>query len=146
MTNLPKANRRAWLYLGIFPNTVIGLYPDSVMFYQEHPVSSTKTIQRGAVYRYAEESRELKLARYLSGRIDRETLDEDTQLIEWTWEAMQSSAFDGIILSDLEYGVRCYHDRLREVIPVMNEENAPGNDSVSAVNAAMLARRRPAAE
>jgi hypothetical protein len=59
---------------------------------------------------------------------------------------MQSSAFDGIMLSDLEYGVRCYHDRLREVIPVMNEENAPGNDSVSAVNAAMLARQRPAAE
>ena len=146
MTNLPEANRRAWLYLGIFPNTVIGLYPDSVMFYQEHPVSPTKTIQRGAVYRYAEESRELKLARYLSRRIDRETLDEDTQLIEWTWEAMQSSAFDGIMLSDLEYGVRCYHDRLREVIPVMNLENAPGNDSVSAVNAAMLARQRPAAE
>ena len=146
MTNLPEANRRAWLYLGIFPNTVIGLYPDTVMFYQEHPVSPTKTIQRGAVYRYAEESRELKLARYLSGRIDRETLDEDTQLIQWSWEAMQSSAFDGIMLSDLEYGVRCYHDRLREVIPVMSLENAPGNDSVSSVNAEMLARQRPAAE
>ena len=146
MTNLPEANRRAWLYLGIFPNTVIGLYPDTVMFYQEHPVSPTKTIQRGAVYRYAEESRELKLARYLSGRIDRETLDEDTQLIQWSWEAMQSSAFDGIMLSDLEYGVRCYHDRLREVIPVMSLENAPGNDSVSSVNAEMLARQRLAAE
>jgi phenylpropionate dioxygenase-like ring-hydroxylating dioxygenase large terminal subunit len=146
MANLPPPNRRAWLYLGLFPNTVIGLYPESMIFYQEFPVSAHKTIQRGGTYRYAQESRELKLARYLSGRIDRETVDEDTQLIEWCCEATQSSAYDDIMLSDLEYGVRCYHDRLRELVPVMTLKDPPAGRSLSSVNAEMLAGRRPAAE
>ncbi|MEM7170682.1 MAG: aromatic ring-hydroxylating dioxygenase subunit alpha [Pseudomonadota bacterium] len=135
---LPKANRRAWLYLGLFPNTVIGLYPDSMIFYQEYPVSATKTIQRGGAYRYRDESRELRLARYLSTRIDRDTLDEDTQLIKWSCEAMESSAFDDIILSDLEYGVRNFHDRLRQVIPVTNHSRAPARGLVADTNSVML--------
>ena len=36
---LPESHRRAWLYIGIFPNQVISLYPDSVMFYQELPLA-----------------------------------------------------------------------------------------------------------
>ena len=88
-------NRRAWLYVGLFPNAVIAFYPDSTLFYQEYPLGARRTIQRGATYRYREESRELRLSRYLSGRIDRVTGREDTQLIQWTWEAMESSAFDG---------------------------------------------------
>lgn len=146
MTDLRPANRRAWLYLGMFPNTVIGFYPDSMMFYQEFPVAAGKTIQRGGSYRYAEESRELRLARYLSGRIDRETVEEDTQLIAWSCEATKSSAYDGILLSDLEYGVRCYHDRLRELIPVMALEDRPAVSNLASVNTEMLAGRRSAAE
>ena len=42
--------------------------------------------------------------RYLAGRIDRVTSREDTQLINWSWESMQSSGFAGTILSDLEAG------------------------------------------
>ncbi len=146
MADLRPANRRAWLYLGIFPNTVIGLYPDSMIFYQEFPVSAGKTIQRGGTYRYATESRELRLARYLSGRIDRDTIDEDTQLIEWCFEAMQSSAYDDIVLSDLEYGVRCHHDQLRHLIPVMALTEPPVGRSLASVNTEMLSGRRPAAE
>ena len=138
---LPEANRRAWLYLGLFPNTVIGLYPDSVMFYQEFPVKAARTVQRGNEYRYADESRNLRLARYLSDRIDRETTREDTQLIQWSCEAMQSSAYDGIVLSDLEYGVRTYHDALRDEIPVMSQAEAPALNSVSRVNEEMLAEK-----
>jgi phenylpropionate dioxygenase-like ring-hydroxylating dioxygenase large terminal subunit len=144
MDDLRPANRRAWLYLGIFPNTVIGLYPDSMIFYQEFPISAGKTIQRGGAYRYANETRELRLARYLSGRIDRDTMDEDTQLIEWCFEAMQSSAYDDIVLSDMEYGVRSYHDRLRQLIPVMALKELPVGRSLASVNAEMLSGRRPA--
>lgn len=146
MTGLPTENRRGWVYLGLFPNTVIGLYPDSMIFYQEFPVSARKTIQRGGTYRYADESRELKLARYLSGRIDRDTVEEDTQLIEWSCEATQSSAYDGILLSDLEYGVYAYHERMRELIPAMCLQTPPAPNRLAAVNADMLAARRPAAE
>ncbi|WP_420419967.1 aromatic ring-hydroxylating oxygenase subunit alpha [Pacificispira sp.] len=142
--NLPPESKRAWLYLGIFPNTVIGFYPDSMIFYHEYPVAAGKTIQRGTTYRYADEDRQLRVARYLSERIDRITVEEDTQLIKWSCEAMQSSAFDGIILSDREYGVRCYHDALRERIPVMNEEQAPAFNQVAAVNAAYGDRKAAA--
>ena len=146
MADLRPVNRRAWLYLGIFPNTVIGLYPDSTIFYQEYPVSANQTVQRGGTYRYAEESRELRLARYLSGRIDRDTVAEDTQLIEWSCEATQSSAYDGIVLSDLEYGVRRYHDWLRERIPVMTLQDPPARRSLASLNAEMLAGLNAAAE
>src|SRR3546814_1493617 len=63
---LPDTHKRAWLYLGLFPNTVMAFYPESVMFYQEFPVSEGLTLQRGATYRYKDETRQLRLARYLS--------------------------------------------------------------------------------
>jgi len=145
MPDLPKENQKAWLYLGLFPNTVIGVYPDSMIFYQEYPLSTGKTVQRGSVYRRPQESRELRLARYLSSRIDRSTQREDDQLIEWSWEAMQSSGYDDVILSDLEYGVRSHHDRLRDLIPVMTLDEEPG--SVVEANTVLLdARQRVAAE
>src|SRR5262249_28660372 len=102
VSHLPESHRRAWLYLGMFPNLVISLYPDQVSFYQEFPVSIDRTIQRGASYALPDARREMKLARYLAGRIDRVTSREDTQLIKWSWESMQSSGFAGMILSDLE--------------------------------------------
>ena len=135
---LPASSRRAWLYIGLFPNTVLAFYPDSTLFYQEYPISARRTIQRGANYRYRDENRALRLSRYLSGRIDRYAGREDTQLIEWTWEAMESSAFDGIMLSDREYMVRSYHDAFRARVPVTTLDRTPEWGTVAAVNARML--------
>lgn len=115
--DLPEANRRAWLYVGLFPTTVIGFYPDSTIFYQEFPLSVDRTIQRSGAYRYKDEDRALKLSRYLASRIDRVTGREDNQLIEWCFEATKSSAYEDTILSDRERGVREYHDILRSKIP-----------------------------
>ena len=122
---LDAEHKRAWLYVGMFPNLVIGLYPDCAYFYQEFPLENGTCIQRGALYKHAEESREMRAARYLSGRIDRITSKEDEQLIEWCWEASFSSGFDGVILSDLELGVRSYHDALREHFPVLDYPEPP---------------------
>lgn len=122
MAVLDEGHKRAWLYIGVFPNLVFGLYPDSVIYYHEFPVEKGKTIQRGACYKRPEEDRQLRVARYLSGRIDRITTKEDEQLIKWCWEAAFSSGFDGVILSDLESGVRSYHDELRRLFPVLNED------------------------
>ena len=109
---------RRWSYYNLFPNTVIGLYPDSVTWYQEIPLSPGETIQRGRAYRFATESRELAALRYLSGRIDRITAAEDHDLCVWAWEATQSATgYDGMILSDLERGVRSFHDLWRRAIP-----------------------------
>lgn len=137
VTWLPESHRRAWLYIGLFPNAVLAFYPDSVMFYQEFPLSTGRTIQRGAVYRYRQEDRALRLSRYLSGRIDWITTKEDRMLTIWSCEATKSSAFDRIILSDLEYGVRTYHDHLRAVFPVLNLENEPLSGTLATENAVL---------
>jgi len=135
--HLPPESQRAWLYLGLFPNAVIGFYPTSVIFYQEFPISARRTLQRGATYRYAEESREMRVSRYLAERIDRETQEEDIQLIKWSCEATDSSAYDGIILSDREYNVRCYHDAFRDQVPVMKLDRAPAPNTMATVNREM---------
>ena len=80
-------------------------------------------------YRRPDEDRRQRLARYLAGRIDRETQNEDIQLSIWSNEAMKSSAFDGFHLSDLEWGVRRYHDRLRGVLPVLTCTRRPARGS-----------------
>lgn len=135
---LDAAHRDAWLYVGIFPNLVLGFYPDQVIFYHEFPQEPGKTVQRSASYRRRDEDRRMRLARYLSMRIDRITGREDEQLIEWTWEAAFSSGFDGILLSDLEYGVKSYHDELRRHFPILTEDEPP-EGALLARNAELLA-------
>lgn len=123
--HLPKELRRAWIYYGLFPNTVIAVTPETMQFYQEFPLSAGKTILRGATYRYRHETREQRLARYLAMRIDRETTDEDIQLTIWSNESMASKFFPGFYLSDLEYGLRSHHDHIRAILPVTRLEEEP---------------------
>ena len=137
---LPESHRGLWLYVGMFPNFVFGFYPDSVIFYQEIPVSPVRTVQRSAIYRRAGESRALRLARYLSGRIDRDASMEDRLLTVWSCEATLSSAYDGIVLSDLEYGVRSFHDHLRKLIPALRLDHPPAAGALADVNASLLRR------
>ncbi len=125
---------RAWLYIGIFPNFVLGFYPDSVIFYQEIPFSVKETVIRGATYKRAEENRTMRLARYLSERIDATAMAEDRQLSIMWYEAMKSCAYEGVMLSDLEYGVRTHHDALREILPVMSQEIEPPRGMVAESN------------
>ncbi|MFL5259364.1 MAG: aromatic ring-hydroxylating oxygenase subunit alpha [Hyphomicrobiales bacterium] len=139
--HLAEQSRDRWVYLGIFPNVVIMLYPEIVGFYQEIPIGVGKTVQRVAYYARPDESREARVARYLAHRIDKITGAEDVQLITWSWEAMLSSGFSGMILSDLEAGVRAYHDMLRRVIPVMALAKEPTAGQIAAVNASLLAAR-----
>ena len=136
---LPEPYNAAWLYIGIFPNAVIGLYPDSIIFYQEVPTGTKRTMQRGAVYKHKNESREIRLARYLSGRIDGLTAEEDLQLTKWTDEAPLSSGFDRIMLSDLEYGVSTFHNHLRGLMPVINLPQAPAAGTLAEQNAKLKA-------
>lgn len=138
---LPESHRRAWLYIGIFPNAVVSFYPDSVNFYQEFPVSAGESRVRGATYRLPDESREWRAARYLSGRIDAITAEEDKQLTIWAAEATRSSAYDGVILSDLEYGVKSHHDQLRALLPVVTLAQEPRAEDMAAMNERLATER-----
>ena len=139
-THLPEHLRKAWIYYGMFPNMVISVMPESVQFYQEFPLSTGKTLLRGAIYKHREETREQAAARYLSFRIDRETMSEDVQLSVWSNESMLSQAFEGFYLSDLEYGVRTHHDHLRAMLPVLGLESAPDEKDMANLNDALKSR------
>ncbi len=139
--HLPDYLKQAWVYYGLFPNAVLAFTPESMQFYQEFPLTTGKTVLRGAIYRYPEEDRAQRAARYLAYRIDRDTLAEDVQLTIWSNESMTSNAFAGFYLSDLEYGVRTHHDHLRAVLPVLNLDTAPEDELMAATNAEMAAKR-----
>jgi phenylpropionate dioxygenase-like ring-hydroxylating dioxygenase large terminal subunit len=135
--HMPDKLKRAWIYYGLFPNAVIAVTPELVQFYQEFPLSTGESLLRGAIYRHREETREQRIARKIALRIDRETMQEDVQLSEWSNEAMNSSAFEGFFLSDLEYGVRTHHDHLRTVLPVATLEERPAEEDMERLNTAM---------
>ncbi len=136
---MPDYLKRAWVYYGLFPNAVIAVTPESAQFYQEFPLSTGETLLRGSIYRYRDETRQQTVARKLAARIDSETMGEDVRLTEWSNEAMNSSAFKGFYLSDLEYGVRSHHDHLRAVLPIATLEERPSEDDVARLNAEMTA-------
>lgn len=137
---LPANLRRAWNYYGLFPNTVFIFTPEAIQYYQEIPLSATETQMTSSLYRQPDESRQMQVARYLSYRIDRETSAEDQQLTIWSNESMKSMAFDGFHLSDLEYGVRQHHDKLRALLPVATLDEAPPEADVGDVNKIMLSK------
>ena len=136
--HLPEPLKNAWVYYGLFPNAVISVTPEGAQFYQEFPLSTGKSLLRGRAYCYRDESRPQRLARYLAQRIDRETMEEDIQLTKWSNEAMESKAFQGFYLSDLEYGVRTHHDHLRGVLPVLNMKEAPDEKGMEEINERLL--------
>jgi carnitine monooxygenase subunit len=131
---LPPDRRNLWAYYGLFPNNVFITTPETVQFYQELPIDVNRSIVRGMIYHYPNESREQKAARYLSFRIDRATYAEDQQLSIWSNESMKSSAFENFHLSDHERHVRAHHDDLRTILPVLNLTKAPKHDEMSEVN------------
>ncbi len=137
---LPPHLRRAWNYYGMFPNTVFIFTPEYVQYYAEIPISISETRMAYATYRQPDETRQTRAARYLGLRIDRQTSAEDQQLTVWSNESMKSKAFDGFHLSDLEYGVRQHHDKVRALIPVATLESAPPEGRIAAINRDMLAQ------
>ena len=145
VAHLPESHRWAWLYIGMFPNYGLYFYPDGMGFYQEFPVAADKTALRGGAYGLpaakgddADFNRRIRAARYLSQRIDNDTAAEDIQLTVWSNEAAHSSGFQGFILSDLEYGVKQYHDQLRAVMPVLNQREAPDRGCLETINNKLL--------
>ncbi len=129
--------QKAWTYYGLFPNIVFSMTPEGVQFYHDIPIHEGLTRLTGRVYRWPNETRAHRLARYLATRIDLATSVEDQQLSIWSNESMKSSAFEGFYLSDLEYGVRRHHDGLRRVLPVLTLASAPPEDQIAARNEEM---------
>ena len=136
--HLPEENQKLWWYFGIFPNMVVGLYPDSIEFYMTIPVSVDKTIYRGAQYALPDSRREAKACQYLNQRINSETEKEDESFVRWMQDGLNSSALPDIKLSSIEMGVQRFHTRIQEAIPVSKLKNVPLNNGIKQTNLNML--------
>jgi len=134
----PDHLRKNWAYYGLFPNTVIAFTPESAQYYHDLPLGPGMTRLTGRSYRFADESRQQRLARYLAQRIDNQTSAEDQQLSIWSNESMLSDGFEGFHLSDLEWGLRRHHDQLRRLLPVMTRDGAPDEGEMRRENDEMI--------
>ncbi len=134
VAHLREEYRRAWTYYGVFPTTVFLLTPDLVGAYQVLPDGPERcTIQRFAVA-LEDDRREMRAARYLNRRIGRNIIKEDLEFCTWTDAGVRSSSYQGGVLSGQECGVRRFHERIRQLIPVAGQPDAPPTGRVAAVN------------
>ena len=140
--HLPEDNQRLWLYLGIFPNAVIGLYPDSIEYYMTVPDGVSHTWYQGASFGLEDARRETRAARYLSRRINNETEAEDESFVRGLQDGMRSSAFPLQQLSSLEQGVRNFHKAIQSALPVANLAVSPAPEHIRAMNQSLASSDR----
>ena len=123
--HLPQANQRHWLYFKLWPNVAFDIYPDQVDFMQWLPTGPTTCLIREISYVLPDERREMKAARYLNWRINRQVNAEDTELITRVQQGMQSKSFTMGPLSDKEVCLKHFCARMRDLIPEARQEQAP---------------------
>ena len=78
---LPADRQRLWIYFKLWPNVAFDIYPDQIDFMQFMPVTPTESLIREIAYVHPDSRREMKAARYLNWRINRQVNTEDTALI-----------------------------------------------------------------
>jgi carnitine monooxygenase subunit len=125
MTHVPAQLRRKWVYYKLWPNVAFDIYPDQVDFMQFIPVSPTETLIREIAYVHPEQSRELRAARYLNWRINRQVNAEDTTLIEGVQAGMSSSSYTSGPLSPKEVCLISFTRRMKQLIPEANLDRSP---------------------
>ena len=142
---LPDSHSKLWIYWGMFPGFVLTLFPDQVEIYQTFPAGFQKSVMAGSTYALPDARPEMQMARELNRAINMGVGDEDVRLVKWAAEGMRSRAFDGALLSDLELGVAALHNRLRDVLPILDLAEAPEPGRLAKENERLRARSGVAA-
>jgi phenylpropionate dioxygenase-like ring-hydroxylating dioxygenase large terminal subunit len=115
--HLPPDRKRLWTYYKLWPNLAVDVYPDQVDFMQSIPVSPAQTLIREIAYVLPDTRREMRAARYLNWRINRQVSLEDKDLIERVQHGMQSTSYIMGPLGDGEVSLKSFARRLRALIP-----------------------------
>jgi carnitine monooxygenase subunit len=127
---LPQANQTRWLYFKLWPSVAFDIYPDQVDFMQWLPTGPTSCVIREISYVVPDAPdypwrREMRAARYLNWRINRQVNAEDTVLITRVQQGMASRSFSMGPLSDREACLKNFCRKMRELIPDARNENRP---------------------
>lgn len=123
--HLPDDLQRQWIYFKLWPNVALDIYPDQIDFMQFLPISPTETLIREIAYVHPDDRREMRAARYLNWRINRQVNREDTTLVERVQAGMAGDGYTVGPLGDGEVCLRSFGRRMRELIPESREPRAP---------------------
>ena len=123
--HLPSERQRLWTYFKLWPNVAFDIYPDQIDFMQFLPVSPTETMIREIAYVQPDDRREMRAARYLNWRINRQVNREDKALIEGVQAGMRSSSYTVGPLGKGEVCLRSFARRMRSLIPESRFLQAP---------------------
>jgi phenylpropionate dioxygenase-like ring-hydroxylating dioxygenase large terminal subunit len=128
VAHLPPERKRFWTYFKLWPNVAFDIYPDQIDFMQWIPISATESVIREIAYVIPDDRREMKVARYLNWRINRQVNREDTDLICRVQAGMQTSASTLGPLGETEYCLRQFSRKMRRLIPEarLHRPPAPG--------------------
>ncbi|MEY2926255.1 MAG: hypothetical protein RL367_732 [Pseudomonadota bacterium] len=123
--HLPETAQRHWLYFKLWPNIAFDIYPDQIDFMQFLPVSATQTLIREISYALPDDRREMRAARYLNWRINRQVNAEDTVLITRVQAGMASRSYEAGPLGESEVCLRSFAKRLRGLVPEARFNSKP---------------------
>jgi len=137
VAHLPESHRRLWVYFQIWPNVTFNVYPDMIESMSFIPLSPTSCIIRDAAYGLGDDRREMRAARYLNYRVNRDVNIEDKDLIERVQDGMGSSSYDAGPLGAHEVCLRGFAGRMRDLLPVSRLRQVPARGTVGARNAEM---------
>jgi phenylpropionate dioxygenase-like ring-hydroxylating dioxygenase large terminal subunit len=125
--HLPPAQKHRWLYFKLWPNVAFDIYPDQVDFMQFLPVSPTQTLIREISYALPDDRREMRAARYLNWRINRQVNTEDTALVNRVQDGMASRSFSVGPLGKSEVCLRHFCSKIRQRIPQARQSTRPAS-------------------
>ena len=138
--NLSADKQMYWAYYRLWPNLAFDVYPDQMDFMQFIPISASKTIIREIPFALKDDRREMQAARYLNWRINRQVNNEDTQLINWVQEGMETSGFNKGPLAESEVCLIDSNNKIRKAIPVANKDIEPSAKEILSINTELLER------
>lgn len=130
--HLPEERQKVWTYYRLFPGLMFDVYPDQIDFMQFIPLTATTCILRDGAYALPDSRREMKAARYLNRRINRDVNAEDKTLIERVQEGMGTSRFAQGPLGRNEICLRAFAQRMRATIPISAEVERPSRERLQA--------------
>ena len=138
VSHLPSEKQMHWVYFRLWPNLALDVYPDQMDFMQFIPINASTTMIREVPFALKDERREMKAARYLNWRINRDVNAEDTDLINWVQEGMDTSAFQSGPLAKTEICLIDSAEKIRKAIPVSRLDREPASEEIQKLNREFL--------
>lgn len=137
--HLPPSRRRAWSYYSLFPNVAFDVYPEWFGHFHVVPTGPGKSVLRYRSYGLEDKRPAMRVARWLSSRINRQVDREDIWLIRRVQAGLESGGYETGLLSKTEACVKQFHDAVRHAVPVARLREMPAPGTVAEQNRALAA-------